>query len=277
MDPMKPITKTRHISRKLLLRQWNDPDLPQHPLRSVLNNTIGYDVRRIKRNNKIVWSNPPSTKKHRVLSPRATYAPWLDDPHFLQIHSKIVDHTLVDIYRCYELWSLAEQASRIEGDILEVGVWRGGTGAILAEAMKNTNKTVYLADTFTGVVKGGRSDTKYKEGEHADTSYELVTELLASLSLQNVILLNGVFPDDTQHAISGNIALLHCDVDVYESTKHIIAWCLPRLSLGSILAVDDYGFDGCEGVTTYCDELRQNKEFSFVYNLNGHAIFIKTR
>ena len=42
---------------------------------------------------------------------------------------------MVDVYRCHELWTLAKQAAKVEGAILEVGVWRGGTGAILAAAV----------------------------------------------------------------------------------------------------------------------------------------------
>lgn len=136
---------------------------------------------------------------------------------------RIKSHTLLDIYRCYELWTLAKQANNIDGNILEVGVWRGGSGAVLAQATRGSGKTVYLADTFAGVVKAGDNDTAYKGGEHADTSVELVEGLLASLSIDHAMLLKGVFPDQTQDRIAGKIALLHCDVDVYESCRTIVA------------------------------------------------------
>jgi O-methyltransferase len=80
---------------------------------------------------------------HRVL-PFATVAPWLNDVNFLNIYEKIKNHTLVDIYRCYELWILAKQSSKIDGVILEVGDWRGGTGAIIAEATRTKIKKFYL-------------------------------------------------------------------------------------------------------------------------------------
>jgi O-methyltransferase len=100
--------------------------------------------------------------------------------------------------------------------------------------------------------------------------------LLESLSLRNAVVLKGIFPTDTQDRVRGPIAFVHCDVDVYLSTKQIVEWSIPRLTSGATILIDDYGFTGCEGVTTYCDdELRQNKDFSFVYNLNGHAVFVK--
>lgn len=220
------------------------------------------------------WSHDSSSLLHHRILPHATLAPWLNDADFMKIYEKIKEHTLVDLYRCYDLWVLAQQSLKVEGAILEVGVWRGGTGAILSEASRGA-KNIYLADTFKGVVKAGTKDTSYKNGEHADTSLELVLNLMTSLSLEKVQVLEGTFPEDSQHKISEKIALLHCDVDVYSSTKDIVEWCLPRMSIGSILVFDDYGFYGCEGVTTFCNELQFCKDLIFVHNLNGHAVFIK--
>lgn len=221
------------------------------------------------------WKFDASDLSHHRVLPYATRSPWLDDPEFLSLYEKIKGHTLVDLYRCYELWLLAKQTGKVEGVVLEVGVWRGGTGAILAQATKALGKKVYLADTFTGVVKAGEKDTLYKGGEHADTSQAIVDALMSSLAIDNIQILKGIFPDDTQHLLPENIALLHCDVDVYSSTKDIVDWCLPRMNTGAMLVFDDYGFFGCEGVTTFCDELKLRHDLIFTHNLNGHAVFVK--
>ena len=222
------------------------------------------------------WQHPGSTVSHHRVLPFATLAPWLDDARFMQLYESIREHTLVDIYRCYELWQLAQQMQRVEGDVLEVGVWRGGTGAVLASAVATAvGKRVFLADTFAGVVKAGERDTRYVGGEHADTSLTLVQELMQRLGLQNTQLLQGIFPEDTADRVDGKIAMLHCDVDVYDSCRDVVNWCKPRLSPGAVLVFDDYGFHGCEGVTAYCNELRQEPGFLFLHNLNGHAVFVK--
>lgn len=221
------------------------------------------------------WKHQSSNILHHRVTPFATLAPWLNDTDFMQIYEKIKSHTLVDLYRCYELWALAKQSTKVDGVILEVGVWRGGTGAIIAEAIKSNNKKVFLADTFTGVVKAGTNDTAYKGGEHADTSLSLVSQLMSSLALNNVELLEGIFPEETGHIVKGNISMLHCDVDVYSSCKDIVDWCLPRMPVGAILVFDDYGFYGCEGVTILNDELKLRDDLMFIHNLNGHAVFIK--
>ncbi len=180
------------------------------------------------------WSHPksPEISHHRVL-PHATYSPWLLDEGFQAVYQRIKSHTLVDIYRCYELWTLGQQMNHVPGNFLEVGVWRGGTGALLATSVKeNTEKHVYLADTFQGVVKASDDDTVYVGGEHADTSYTLVSDLLKGLGLSNFTLLEGMFPEQTADDFKGKLALLHCDVDVYSSAKDVVEWGIPLLSGG---------------------------------------------
>jgi O-methyltransferase len=216
----------------------------------------------------------PDITHCRVL-PAATYSPWLDDAAFLSLYGRVRANTLVDIYRCYELWGIAKQLGTVPGDFLEVGVWRGGTGAILATAGHALNRTVYLADTFAGVVKVGANDPEYAGGEHADTSEETVRRLMRELSLTNVEMLVGVFPEETASRVPGPIALLHCDVDVYESSRDIIEWALPRLASNGVVVFDDYGFRGTEGVTRFVNALRAREDLFFIHNLNGHAIFVK--
>jgi len=222
------------------------------------------------------WHHPstPNILHHRVL-PYATYAPWINDLEFQEIYRKVEASTLVDIYRCYELWQFAKQSIHIEGDILEVGVWRGGTGALIAQAVRSSAKQVYLADTFSGVVKAGDNDPVYQGGEHADTSLSLAKSLTEGLGLKNVHFLQGILPEETAAAIQGNIALIHCDVDVYSSARDVFNWSISKLPRGGVIIFDDYGFSTCEGVTALVNEIRDNQDFVFVHNLNGHAILIK--
>ena len=88
-----------------------------------------------------------------VILPVATYSPWLLDRDFQRVYGAISSHTLVDPLRCWELWHLVGQVAATEGDLLEVGVWRGGTGCLLASRVKQLGlgATVHLCDTFEGV------------------------------------------------------------------------------------------------------------------------------
>ena len=206
------------------------------------------------------------------------YAPWLTDRPFLQVWRKARSHTLTDIFRCHELWTCVREVAKVPGDIVEVGVWRGGSGAVLAASAKafKPDARVWLCDTFTGVVKAGHADPSYRGGEHADTSAGIVTTLLADLQLDNATVLRGIFPDQTAAPIGERaIALCHIDVDVYQSAADIVAWVTPRLSRGAMLVFDDYGFATCQGITRLVDELRTSGDWLYFYNLNKHAILVR--
>jgi len=212
---------------------------------------------------------------HQQIIPYASYAPWEGDEEFRKIYSLAKDNTLVDIYRCYELWNIVHDLITIEGDILEVGVWRGGTGAILCKASEKDTKTkVYLADTFTGVVKATEEDTVYRGGEHSDTSDKIVADLLMKASATNFQILKGIFPDDFPGIIIDKIKLCHIDVDTYLSAKDVFDYVWPRMQVGGVVIFDDYGFWTCEGVTKYFNALDLSNGRK-IHNLNGHGILIK--
>ncbi len=215
-----------------------------------------------------------------TVEPVADYRPWDVDSAFLDVYGAIREHTKVDIYRCHALWRYAEQAAKLPGDLLEVGVWRGGSGALLAAALRHfgiEGKTVFLADTFRGVVKAGPRDDYYKGGEHADTSEDRVHELFQSLSLSGYRVLAGVFPDESAGVIPAGtrFCLCHVDVDVYQSAFDVQRWVWPRLPLGGLVVYDDYGFYGCEGVTALGNEEFQRADRVVTHNLNGQCVAIK--
>ena len=212
--------------------------------------------------------------------PLATYAPWVTDVEFLNVYERIKKNTLVDKYRCYELWTLLGQCKDIEGDVLEVGLWRGGTSGIICKRFSQINdkKQIFLCDTFTGVVKATSKDSEYYGGEHADTSEEMVESLLGQLETNNYIILKGTFPDETASYVKSNkFSFVHIDVDVYQSAKDILNWVWPKLSVGAIVVFDDYGFNSCGGITELVNEYIGTPGSLIVHNLNGHAIMIKTK
>jgi O-methyltransferase len=216
---------------------------------------------------------------HSVVRPVATYSPWRTDRDFHATFEVIRDHTLVDFYRCYDLWNLVAEAAKLPGgDILEVGVWRGGTGCLLARraALLGVDAAVHLCDTFAGVVKAGSQDRHYDGGEHSDTSSEIVRELAERLGLDKVRILQGIFPDDTGQKIEmRRFRLCHIDVDVYDSASEILKWVWPRMMPGGIVVFDDYGFLSTGGITQLVAEERTKADRIMTHNLNGHAVFVK--
>lgn len=215
------------------------------------------------------------------IRPIAGYSPWQDDPDFKRLADAVKEHTMVDVFRLHELYSLVRQLGKLpKGDILEVGVWRGGSGALMAgtAVQYGLDCKVFLADTFQGVVKAGGKDTKYTGGEHADTSVPTVEQLIQQLGLKNCELLQGVFPEQGGPRIGNRkFRLCHIDVDVYNSARDVNEWVWPRLVPGGVVVYDDYGFEPCIGVTRYVNEQYGLPDRLVLHNLNGHAVVIKLR
>ncbi len=241
----------------------------------LLQKSLGIRIISIDEKKRIKWSHSTSPEiiHTRVLT-GASYSPWSNDSTFQNLLKRLKDFTLVDTYRLWELWVLSGQMQTVPGDALEVGVWRGGSGALIARRLAHTEKKIFLADTFQGVVGAGINDSKYVGGEHSDVSISQVKRLMHDLKVENVVILQGIFPEETGHLVSGPLSFVHVDVDVYESAKRVMEFIAPFLSPGAIVVFDDYGFSGCEGVTKIVNELACNEKWTFIHNLNGHAILV---
>jgi O-methyltransferase len=236
---------------------------------------FGFRITRISK-----MKRPAMAQEYEPVLPSATYSPWNKDNSFQEVHASIAESTLVDRYRCFELWKLVEQVSKLkEGSIIEVGVWRGGTGALIAKKAKDCGieDRVFLCDTFTGVVKAGVKDSVYEGGEHANTSRRTVEKLISTrMKLDNVEILEGIFPEQTGHRVEDmKFRFCHVDVDVYQSAKEVVDWIWDKMVPGGIVVYDDYGFDCCDGIVKYVEEQMMCEDRIVIHNLNGHAIVLK--
>jgi O-methyltransferase len=232
---------------------------------------LGYDLLRL-----------PSAHNQRAYSPilpLATYCPWNLDREFLAAYARVNKSTLVDLYKCYELWTLVEQSAKVAGSIIEIGTWRGGSGALMAIKARlcGSSDPVYLCDTFKGVVKAGPNDAVYVGGEHADTSRAAVEALVfEELKLDNIHILEGMFPEETGAFVENErFRLCHIDVDVYESARGVVEWIDSKMVIGGIYVYDDYGFPNTGGVTKFVEEQRHLPDRLVLHNLNGHAVVIR--
>lgn len=235
---------------------------------------LGYDV------HKVQVGNVGGVSLYEVVRPFATYSPWNKDELFKQTDQAIRTHTKVDPYRCFELWSLVGQTAKLSGALIEIGVWRGGTGALIARkaAICGMTEPVYLCDTFEGVVKASEKDSLYQGGEHADTSQETVQALLDGFGLKNARILKGIFPDESARHIEGQtFKFCHIDVDVYQSAQDIVHWIWPKMCVGGVIVYDDYGFFGCDGITRHVEEQLPCTDRMIIHNLNGHAVVVKVK
>jgi O-methyltransferase len=199
----------------------------------------------------------PGIENFEVINGNYSFAPWLSDHEFNNIYDKVQNYTLLGKVKSFILWELVKETSPLKGANIEVGVWRGGSGILIGKQTEfcYNNTTTYLCDTFTGVVKTGEKDSFYKGGEHADTSIEVVEKIIETLEVKNIKILKGIFPDEIYGMINDKeFKFCHIDVDVYQSTKDIFEWIWPKMVVGGIILIDDYGWYACDGITKFVNE-----------------------
>ncbi len=208
----------------------------------------------------------------------ASYTPWSASHDFLRTWEVVRVNTMADIMRCYELWCLVRESAKCEsGALLEVGVWRGGTGAVIAASARGIGlmSPIFLCDTFTGLVKCAPGEL-WRDGDFADASASGVEALMESLALSNVTIVPGVFPDQSAGIVGeGPFRFVHIDVDTRHSAQGALEWVWPHLVAGAIVVFDDYGFSECHGVRRLVDSWSSRPDLTMLYNINGHAVFVK--
>jgi hypothetical protein len=143
---------------------------------------------------------------------------------------------------------------KIEGAVVECGVWRGG-GVILARLL-SPDRIIWLYDTFNGMANRSKFDFKpggYKmsEGKAAVSLVQVVANLEATNTLHAEFLRIVVGKvEETLLAkdhLPEKIALLHLDTDWYHSTKTELGILWPLLQRNGVMIVDDYGhWHGCQ-------------------------------
>jgi hypothetical protein len=181
------------------------------------------------------------------------------------------DRRIVSAVEPFTMTSLERRASllgavdhlvrhRIEGDIVECGVWRGGSMMAVAMALMargDTSRHLWLYDTFEGMSEPTEAD-RGLGGESAQAQLartDRAHPLWAVAGLEDVQANLGRtgYPAERIHYVKGKveetipatlpsrIALLRLDTDWYESTRHELQHLYPLLSTHGVLIIDDYG------------------------------------
>jgi len=159
-------------------------------------------------------------------------------------------------------------SNKVEGDIVECGVWRGGSMMLVAKKLikaNDLNRSLYLFDTFEGMSEPDDKDVSAIDSVKAEAlldkadkfagnnvwCYSSLDEVKANLKKtqydnSKTFFVKGKVEDTLPHAALDKIALLRLDTDWYESTRHELETLYDKLVFGGVLIIDDYGhWEGC--------------------------------
>jgi len=174
--------------------------------------------------------------------------------------------------------------SGISGDMVECGVWMGGSMMVVARALRRMNevsRNLHLFDTFAGMSSATAKDRDFRGKEatrlmaQARRSSDDIWALAPLETVKKNMESTG-YPSERIHYKVGRvedtlpgeapeqIALLRLDTDWYESTRHEMEHLFPRLTPGGVLIVDDYGH--WEGAKRAVDEYIESHGLKILLN-----------
>ena len=149
----------------------------------------------------------------------------------------------------------------VDGDVVECGVGTGKTFYFLCAltALDQKKRNVWGFDSFEGFPEPSIEDTSPRapqKGEWKDQTIKIddVSKMLleggisAEFVKERVNLVKGFFSESLPHFTGERIALLHLDVDLYESYKQTLEYFWPKVSMGGVVLFDEYKQPGVEDV-----------------------------
>jgi hypothetical protein len=136
-----------------------------------------------------------------------------------------------------------EITKNVDGDFVEIGVYRGDSAHVALQYMKDANikRKSYFFDLFEGFTNASsaQSSDAVWFGSHVDTSLQHVEQLLREYDNITVSKLD-IITQDLPSTIS-KIALCNIDVDMYEAVLSALKKVAPLLNRGGIIILEDQG------------------------------------
>jgi O-methyltransferase len=186
------------------------------------------------------------------------------DGAFLELYEQCRHFTMTSVERMYALYQAVRHVARhgIGGDLVECGVWKGGSAMLCALALREMGETardLYLYDTYGGMAEPDERDVSYageaareqweqsRRGEVTDWCFSPLEEVRANLlgtgyPAERLHFVKGRVEDTIPATAPDRVALLRLDTDWYESTRHELEHLYPLVAPGGVVIIDDYGY-----------------------------------
>lgn len=215
----------------------------------------------------------------------------LSDTEFMALYEKCKHYTMTSIQAMYALYKSTQYMVQtgLEGDVVECGVWRGGSMMMCALTLMGigaADRNIYLFDTYTGMTKPTEHDVKYDDESalpewdssqkecHNEWCYASLDDVKKNLystgyPQEKLKFIKGPVEETLPGTLPGNVSILRLDTDWYASTLHELEHLYPLLVKSGVLIVDDYGH--WKGQREAVDKYFRNKDVSLLLNRFDHA------
>jgi O-methyltransferase len=214
---------------------------------------------------------------YRIINERKRHEDMFLESDFSKIFEFSSPYTMTGVERLFALYSCVTYLieSHIPGSFVDCGVWKGGSVMAMIGRLQQltvADREIYLFDLFAQPDLSGHL---YWEG------------IEMSEVKKNICRLS--YPEERLHFVSGDIgetssaqdpekiALLRLDMDEYKPTKIALENFDPRIQVGGVVMIDDYGSHP-EGARKAVDEhLSRMKCRPFLHRVDhGARMWIKS-
>ena len=206
------------------------------------------------------------------------FEPWHHNEHFQPYLELSKGVTVVGPESLWILVGLLKHSLQIKGDVVEMGVYKGGTAAIINRVLAEEMSTKVLLgyDTFDGMPETDPSKDHHKKSDFSNTSLESVREFIEAHSLgRKVDLYAGQIPESCVGNLPNEISFAHIDLDIYSAISSALAVIYSRVAIGGIILFDDYGAPTCYGARLAVDEFFADKKELPIVLTTSQAFVIK--
>jgi len=196
------------------------------------------------------------------------------DPH----RAKIIDlvrkikqerETFMFYNEACQIFTTVRQVKKIEGDLAEVGAYKGGSTKIICEA--KGDRPLHVFDTFEGLPRVKRIDQPLHQKQFSNTSLKNVKNYLKKYP--HLHFYKGVFPKTAAPIKNKSFSFVNLDVDIYESTLNCLKFFYPRMNKGGIIISHDYSI--AAGVKKAFNEFFKNKREPIIELSGTQCLVVK--
>lgn len=218
----------------------------------------------------------PVTVQHKLGVTKAfnpDHYPDIEDNLFWGLCRRVFDYSLLPVENLWSLYAAVRYivARNIPGDLVECGVFLGGSVRLMAEtlaALRDESHTILGYDTFTGFVRRSEPDVTH-DGQlicdYATENFRHETEsnLAGAPFADRIRLIEGDVTETLRQVRPERASLLRLDTDSYDTTLAELEHLYPVLSPGGVLIIDDYGY--CRGARKATDEYFRDPSRSLLF------------
>jgi len=186
--------------------------------------------------------------------------------------------------RHYTLNQLLKRIDGLDGDVAEIGCWRGLSAYQTASRIVDmgASRRFHIFDSFQGLSEyeaidmphNGNIDVASTRVQFA-CSQDQVQQNLSDFDF--IVYHPGWVPEKFSEVDADKFAFAHIDVDLYLPTKDCFDFFYPRLVEGGVMVFDDYGSTAFPGAQQAVDEAIARLDHPFFMSLpSGQAFLVKT-